>query len=170
MKGSICLVDVDDDRFLVLLFRKNKDGTIIAMRLKKYENKNEKDTVYIGKPDGLKSELVVITSELYNVNLKDIVKKIMVINKEKLKEIAIEYTKLHEKDKLLHEEMHKIKKKIALAQINNVSYSKLEKRLDYILKELKYDSKPNQFKKPYKNFREVPTNGYIKVYRGGRGG
>lgn len=170
MQGNICLVDIDEGRFPVLLFRKNKHG-IFGLRIKKYENKDESNTVYIGKPNGLKMmSAVVVIDKLYNVRLKDIVKNMAVIDKDKFKEITNAYDKFHENDKLLHEEMHKIKKKIALAQINNTDYSDLQKRLDYILEKLNYVNKSERYKKPYKNFREVPTNRYIKIYRGGRGG
>ncbi len=77
--------------------------------------------------------------------------------------------KAHNRIQSLHRELHILKKKILLCQINNENYDNYQERKYKILEELELPiSRGSPGNKVYGGFREVPTNGYIKVYKGGR--
>lgn len=132
-------------------------------------NKKITDTVYIGQPVGLKSSSVVMLKKTHLIKRDAIIKQIAELTAEDFKK-CLQIFETAEKVQNLHQQLHKIKKKIQLAQYNNEKYRDLEILKDQILKELGYNNQPlfEKEKKPYLNFREVPNKGRIKVYKGGR--
>lgn len=141
--------------------------------IKAEEGKNAKkirvDSVYIGHPTGLKSPSIVMIKKIHQIKKEAIIKylaKIEVEDFRKCNEVYSEINRISD----LHKKLHKIKKKILLAQFNNEKYGELEKQRDQILKEIGYTKNPlfKKEKKPFLNFREVPDKGRIKVYKGGR--
>lgn len=132
-------------------------------------NKKIKDTVYIGQPVGLKSSSVVMLKKIHLLKRNAVIKQVAELMAEDFKK-CLETFETTEKIRNLHLQLHKIKKRIQLAQYNNEKYRNLEIQKDQILKELGYNNQPlfEKEKKPYLNFREVPNKGRIKVYKGGR--
>jgi len=99
---------------------------------------------------------------------KNIVKKISEVDISKSKEVIEKY-KNYIKIQNLHKELHDLKRKITLAQFNNVDYKELEERKSQVLKELGYEEKHHVSQnRMFDGFRVAPTPGYIKVYKGGR--
>lgn len=134
-------------------------------KLNKLPNKK---FIAIGQPKGLKDDSVVMLTKTFKVSISSIIKCIAVVDKKILEESINLYEGIKRNNKL-HKELHLLKKKIQLAQFNNEDYRKYEDRLQKILKELDYENSKNiPNNKGYRNYREVPNEGYIKVYLGGR--
>lgn len=61
--GKICLVKIKDAKVIpALIIEVSEDRKIVVAQLRKYTGKEEKNTVYIGQPAGLKNESIVINS------------------------------------------------------------------------------------------------------------
>ncbi|MBX0314154.1 hypothetical protein [Planococcus glaciei] len=199
MEGVVCLIRISADRIVPALYLmdenesysfaqirkannedrlplhpvkqekvKSKKGRLEEKQLK-VDKKNIIDSVYIGQPIGLKSASVVMLKKVHVVKSDSIIKQIATVPVEDFKKCLLMHKEIKRTNDL-HQQLHKIKKKIQLAQYNNEKYGDLEKQKDQILKEIGYSNQPlvNKEKKPYLNFREVPNKGRIKVYKGGR--
>lgn len=107
--------------------------------------------------------------KIFLINSDAIIKQIAEVSVEDFQKCLHTHKNLKRINEL-HQQFHKIKKKIQLAQYNNEKYRDLEKLKDQILKEIGYSNQPlfEKEKKPYMNFREVPIKGRIKVYYGER--
>lgn len=142
-------------------------------RQKEEEPKKDKkfivDTVNIGQPQGLKSESVVMLKKLHYIQKDSVIKRLATISTQDFEKCLFTYKEIKRMSDL-HQELHKIKRKIQLAQLNNEKYGELEKKKDQILKAIGYSNKSLTVKekRPYLNYREVPDKGRIKVYKGGR--
>lgn len=198
MKGSICLIKVLNERIVPALCLGDSDNIFLFAQIrtandedifntqdtKKMANynkerkdkdkinirkKREINTIYIDQPQGLKSKSVVMVKKVYKLREKDIVKVIADVPEEtvlKCLDLLNQIVNIND----LHQELQSVKKKIVLAQMNNEKYQHYEKRRDEILRAIGYSSSHEKRgnKKPFLNYREVPHDGYIKVYRGGR--
>lgn len=133
------------------------------------ETKKIVDSIYIGQPVGLKSASVVMLKKIHLIKKDAVIKQIAKVTDQDYEKCVQSYETI-KRISNLHQQLHKIKKKIQLAQYNNEKYRDLEIQKDQILKELGYTNQPlfEKEKKPYLNFREVPNKGRIKVYKGGR--
>lgn len=199
MEGIVSLIRISADRIVPALYlmdenesytfaqirKANNEDTLPVDSLKKEkvrgrnrrpeekrvkdEKKNKIDSVYIGQPVGLKSTSVVMLKKIHVVKSDSIIKKIATVQDEDFKKCLLMHKEIKRTNDL-HQQLHKIKKKIEMAQYNNEKYRDLEKQKDQILKEIGYSNQPlvTKEKKPYLNFREVPNKGRIKVYKGGR--
>ncbi|MBU9710545.1 hypothetical protein [Evansella tamaricis] len=134
----------------------------------KIRGKYEINSIYIGKPNGLKDKSIVLVKRNFKVTEKNLIKKIAEVN-ELVVSDCLALSKEIDKRNKLQKEMHILKKKIKLAEINNEKYSHYELRIDEILKELGYPLSKKKKKGAYQNYREVPNKGFIKTYLGGRG-
>ncbi|MEB2294467.1 hypothetical protein [Priestia megaterium] len=133
----------------------------------KIREKYEINTVYIDQPCGLKSKSVVMVNKLHKVKSDQVIKHISEVpNKLVFKCINV-MTNI-QRVKKLKEELHILKKKVNLAQINNERYQDYEKRIEEIIRKIGYRKGKSRIKKPFLNYREVPNSGYIKIYKGGR--
>lgn len=167
--GGIYLVKRNNKRIVpAIIVDINKNGRLLASQLKPFTDKKEKNVVYIGKPDGLRNESVAIAYFMIEIKEKDILSYISKIEEYQVKEIIKKYEKFL-KMQNLHKELNDIKKKIALAQFNNQDYKNLEERKSKVLEELGYKEvfKSSPYRQ-FNGFREAPSTGYIKVYKGGR--
>ncbi|WKA53184.1 hypothetical protein [Planococcus shixiaomingii] len=199
MEGVVCLIKISADRIVPALCLKEVNGSYSFAQIRRASNedivniqpaKNEKvkdkkrkkeenqmtnnkkqevDSIYIGQPAGLKSTSVVMLRKIFLINNNAIIKQIAEVPIEDYQKCLQTFRKIKRINEL-HQQLHRIKKKIQLAQYNNEKYGDLEKLKDQILKEIGYSNQPlfEKEKKPYKNFREVPNKGRIKVYYGGR--
>lgn len=194
MKGSICLIRVSnektvpamclDDSSGKLLFAQIRSAREEEIPIKKRDNPQSKSlqkkksqvkksnlsrNLYIGQPEGVKSKSVVMVTKQYQISHSAVV-KIISKGEHISADLCIKLIKRIERENELHRELKILKKKLTLASINNERSRDYEARIDQILKELGY-FKPRSKKKnnkAYRNFREVPNKGYIKVYLGGR--
>ncbi|MBT2572334.1 hypothetical protein [Planococcus sp. ISL-110] len=152
------------------LITKSKKGRH-KKRQKEDEPKKEKkiivDSINIGQPQGLKSESVVMLKKLHYIKNDAIIKRLATISSKDFEKCLLTYKEIKRMNDL-HQELHKIKRRIQLAQLNNEKYGDLEKKKDQTLKAIGYSNKSliAKEKKPYLNYREVPDKGRIKVYRG----
>lgn len=185
MRGSICLIKVNNerivpamciddsgDKFLFSQIRTAREDEIPSKDKrqlnKKPENRLFVKTLYIGQPKGVKTKSVVMVTKQYRISRSSVVKTICK-GEQGLVDTCLKIMKNNQQRNALHEELKIVKKKLALAQMNNEPYGQYEKRMDQIIKELGYSkTKGKKNKKPYRNFREVPVEGHIKVYLGGR--
>lgn len=193
MKGSIFLVENNQSRIVPafclqvngskLLMAQIRSASVEEILISKEQNKqrenrkkikkrhqvNQKSSiVYIGKPDGLKSESVVMLNKRMDVVPSKTIRKIGMVS-EDLSTQCILLSEKSDKHSRLHLELRNLKKKIQLAQFNNEMYNHLQKRVYEITTELGYSiSSSPKHEKQYMNFRQVPTEGRIKVYHGGR--
>jgi hypothetical protein len=168
--GDIFLVKVNNKIIPALLLIVYYKSLFVA-QLKPSLKKDKDNTFYIGNPEGLRSESVVMLYRTYNISNEDIVKKIASITDSKIVDDILNAYKKYNKHKVLHYELHEIKKKILLAQFNNEDYRKEEKELEAILEELGYSSYKdveNRFKE-FAGYRVAPSRGKIKIFRGGGG-
>lgn len=128
----------------------------------------EKMAVIIGKPDGLRYNSIVKINREFVIDVKNVIATISEIDDKLFYEVLNIY-KSYRKKQALHRELHTLKQKIFLCQMNNEKYNDYEDRLIEVLKELDYpEIKRMNNERAYLGYREVPTSGYIKVYRGGR--
>jgi hypothetical protein len=123
--------------------------------------------LYIGKPKGLKAESVVLLRRFLHIKQNQIIKKLAQVSDDLARDCLNQAEKLRHSSEY-HLELHRIKKQIELAKFNNERYEHLENRLGEILQFLGYEQKVSTNEKAFLNYREVPTEGYIKVYHGGR--
>ena len=129
---------------------------------------NNKNLVHIGYPEGLKSESVAMIYRVFEIDSHYVIRKLSEISGQKAKQIRKEYINYYSK-KELHEEMHKLKSEILIAQMNNTDYKEKEKRLGVVLNKLGYKQRDKEPKgKGYDRYRVIPNAGRIKVYHGGR--
>jgi hypothetical protein len=170
---ALCLSMMDGNCSLFAQIKStNRQGIVKNMEYKgtKKQSSNRTNNFYIGQPKGLKSPSVVMLRKVYQVRLEDIKKELASINTDILAQVIEKRNFTLEQDSL-HLELHQLKKKILLAQFNNEKYGDLQKRLDIILKKLNYNN-PKKIQKAqpkgYRNYRDTPSSGYIKVYLGGR--
>ncbi|AOY74694.1 hypothetical protein [Clostridium formicaceticum] len=169
MLGQICLVKIKNNKvFPALIVDIRENENIVVSQLKPLSNKSEKNVVYIGHPKGLKNESVAMIYRLFYISEKDIIKNLSKIEKIKAQEVLDEYER-YIRIRSLHKELHNLKKKITLAQFNNTDYRGLEKRLSEVLEEIGYEDIISKSRyKVFNGFRVAPTEGYTKVYGGGR--
>ncbi|SKC90415.1 hypothetical protein [Maledivibacter halophilus] len=168
MYSKICLIKYNKKIIPGLIFNININRTGIEFfKLKKGTSDNEsKSLFYIGKPKGLKFESLIRLNELYTASKTSIKKEISQIDKSTFKKLKQIYLgeKIYNK---LHNRMHILKNRIQISKLNNENYRDLQKELEIILQQLGYPIAGKYFKKgKYGNYRELPTKGYIKVYRG----
>ncbi|WP_194758329.1 hypothetical protein [Priestia megaterium] len=133
----------------------------------KIRKKYEVNTVFIGQPHGLKSKSVVMVNKLHKIKLYQVIKQIAQVSDE----IVVQCINLVDHVQRLSElkrELHVLKKKSQLAQINNEKYQDYEKRIGQIIEQIGYKNAEYRNERPFLNYREVPSSGYIKIYRGGR--
>ncbi|MDC7783925.1 hypothetical protein [Priestia megaterium] len=133
----------------------------------KIRKKYEINTVFIGQPQGLKSKSVVMVNKLHKIKLHQVIKHIAQVSDE----IVVQCINLIDHVQRLSElkkELHVLKKKSQLAQINNEKYQDYENRIGQIIEQIGYRNVKSRNEKPFLNYREVPNSGYIKVYKGGR--
>jgi len=97
----------------------------------KDEKKNKIDSVYIGQPVGLKSTSVVMLKKIHVVKSDSIIKKIATVQDEDFKKCLLMHKEIKRTNDL-HQQLHKIKKKIEMAQYNNEKYRDLEKQKEKI--------------------------------------
>lgn len=192
-KGDIILIKCSHKKIIPILIIGKMADNIIGLQVqgynktsniknkvsKKYRNdmkklleekkkRLEKITVVIGKPDGLRYESIIKVNREIIIECKNIVAIISKINDKLYAEVLDKY-KSYKRNQALHRELHKLKQKIFLCQMNNEKYYDYEKRLSEILIELDFPEINKKHNKgSYSTFREIPTDGYIKVYRGGR--
>ena len=108
-----------------------------------------------------------MVKKLYRIKEKEIIKKVAKVPMQTVYNCLslIEQVKKINK---LQKEFQMVKNKIQLAQINNEKYSEYEKVRGKLLKEIGYSIRSKKKKTTYRNYREVPNKGYIKIYYGGR--
>jgi DNA-binding transcriptional regulator GbsR (MarR family) len=105
------------------------------------------------------------------------VKKLFKVNKEAIRKPISKVTEatvanclktLKEIKKIDHlqQELKQLQQKVQLAQLHNERYDHHEKRIDQIRKKLNYPATPPKSSKAYLNYREVPTDKHITIYRG----
>ena len=131
----------------------------------KIRQRYEINNVFIGKPEGMNYISVVLVSKVINIPRDQIVKKISHVPEEivtKCLEVRTQLLQIRE----LKQQLGKLKKRIELAKINNERYSDLEKEFEKIRKEIGYSEYRKKSKAAYLNYRDVPNNGFIKIYRG----
>lgn len=133
----------------------------------KIREKHEVNTVFIGKPEGVKTESVVMISKIHKIAPDQIVKKISNVP-HKIVDSCFDLQMKVERINKLKKELSILKRKIQLSKINNEKYSDLEKRFEEIRKEIGYPEYKKKESKPYLNYREVPSQGYLKIFKGGR--
>lgn len=196
MKGSICLIRVANQKVVPALCLKESGENLLFAQIRMANNedtfnsqsrvtmekqnkgKPEKDqmkirkkyeinSVYIGQPKGLKSKSVVMVNKQHRLNQNHVVKKIAEVSDEIVKKCVALIKQMNEIHNL-QQELQILKKKIQVAQINNQKYTQYELRIDQILEQIGYPLPKKKNSKPFLNYREVPYEGYIKVYRGGR--
>lgn len=130
----------------------------------KIREKYEINTVFIDQPPGLDSKSVVMVKKRYKVQSHEIIKEIAKVPEEIVIKCHQLIEQINKIDKL-QRELHYLKKKVQLAQFNNERYSHYEARIDEILEEIGYPTRRRGSRRAYLNYREVPTKGYIKIYR-----
>ncbi|WP_307193445.1 hypothetical protein [Neobacillus niacini] len=135
--------------------------------LKKGSGKNKDAIFTIGKPQGLRDQSAVLIRKVHQVSQENLRKHISSIPIQQVNKILSKRNIILEKESL-HKEMHLLKRKILLGQMNNERTTEWELRLDKVLTELGYQHSSKRDKKDYKNYRQTPNKGYIKVYLGGR--
>ncbi|MCQ6264715.1 hypothetical protein M1K46_03420 [Fictibacillus sp. WQ 8-8] len=191
MIGKIYLVKTSEDKVVpALCISIQKSGNLLAAQIrtankqdamaaqmkeeptrKKQKNKTpvkKPNTIYIGKPNGLRDPSAVMVLKVHQVEPNNVIKELAHLSDDMVQSV-IQLRKQLLTHQRLHEEMHIVKRKIELAKFNNENYTPLEIRLDHILKELGYGyGGRNKREKGYLNYREVPTNGIVKIYLGGR--
>ena len=152
---------------LLLLGSISQDNAFEALEVKALSgNENYKNAVKIGKPKGLQYEAVVLINKCHKFKGKQIVRRIANLDLKTSERVMRRYRNSKPQ---LHKELHSIKRKIFLAQMNNENYGDLENRLQEILKELKYPTGEIEDEhRAFKGFREAPSKGPIKIYLGGR--
>ena len=191
--GDIILLKCSNKRITPVLIIGKKADNIIGLQVQGYNNMSdingnlpkkysdlkkkqleekkkqlEKITVIIGKPDGLRYESIVKVNREFHIEVRDIITTISEID-DKLYAEVLEKYKNYTRKQALHRELHILKQKIFLCKMNNEKYNDYEKQLNEILMELNFpiiNRESNE--RAYLGFREVPTNGYIKIYKGGR--
>ncbi len=133
------------------------------------KEKLEKKTVIIGKPEGLRYYSAIKVNKEFVCEIENIIATISKINDKLFNEVLDKYRN-YKREQMLHNELHLLKQRILRCQLNNIDYSMYENRLREIVKELGFpiNYKNTSIKPIYGRFREVPTEGYIKIYRGGR--
>ena len=149
-----------DLKFMEKYNRGRPDRDKIKIR-KKYEI----NSLYIGMPQGLQYQSVVLLNNIYRVRTEQIVRKISEIPEDVVLKCCDLYNQV-QKIKRLKEQLGILKKKIQLAKINNEDYSDLEKQFEIIRTEIGYPEYVKRNKYPFLHYREVPNKGYIKIYRG----
>jgi hypothetical protein len=196
MKGSICLIKISNSKVVPALCLEGGGESLLFAQIRTANNedvfnsqsidtmrkqnrgkqkkdqvkiraKHETNTVYIGKPPGLKAKSIVMITKKYKINQRDVVKKIAEVSMDVVRKC---FDLINQKKEIsnLQKELQILKKKIQFAQINNQKYTQYELRIDQILEQIGYPKTKKKKKRPYLNYREVPYKGYIKVYRGGR--
>lgn len=167
MIGKVYLIKISNKKAVPgIVLKKSEKSKYIVSQLKK-PNKNEYNVVNIGKPEGLKYEAVAIAYRLFEVKETDLLKCISNVSVAIVDKILQTYKKFIVNNNL-HTELHKIKKKITIAQFNNQDYEKLEKRKDQILEEIGYPITSSFHKSgDFTRLRYVPSKS-IKIYYGGR--
>lgn len=137
--------------------RKEKD----QMKIRKVY---ETDTVFIGKPVGLRDTSTVMVKKCYHINMNQIIREISEVPSEvvsRCKELLLQVDRI---DKL-RKELMKINKKITLAQLNNEKYSHLETKADILKNKIGYSITEKRSDRSYLNYRETPSV-RIKVFKG----
>lgn len=196
MVGDICLIKIENGRTVpALCLKEDVDSVNMAQirtadeidifntktreQMERYnKNKSERDqikirekyeinTVYIGKPEGLKSSSVVMVTKTYTVKQEQVVRKIAQVS-ERIVQQCNDLIKQVDYIRRMQAELRMLKKKVQLAQLNNEKYQTYEARIEQLLKDIGYPQRNNRMKKPFLNYREVPTKGYLRVYKGGR--
>jgi hypothetical protein len=138
-------------------------------KLKKEKNKKvDMKSVVIGKPEGLRYNSIVKVNREVVIEIDAIIASIAHIDKKLFSEVLDKYKDFKRKQ-AMHKELHSLKQKILLCQMNNERYDVYEKRLTQIIEELDFpEIHSSNNHRQYMGFRQAPTKGYIKVYNGGR--
>ncbi len=169
MIGNIFLVRGNNSRiFPAVIVHIHDNSDIVISQLRAYKEKDEKNVVDIGQPEGLKMRSVAITYRMEIVKAINLVKPISYIKEKSAQEIY-KMQQQYVKNKKLHLELKDLKKKNSICKYNNENYAALEKRVSEITYDLGYqESENNAQHRPFAGFRVAPTTGNIKVYHGGR--
>jgi lipopolysaccharide export LptBFGC system permease protein LptF len=193
MRGSIYLVKINSQRTVPALCLKAGGESFIFAQLRtakkgeapqqagymkqKYKKKRflqgqkesndpkNIDGVFIGQPEGLKNQSVVMVKKLFKVN-KEAVRKLISGVSEDTVAKCLKTLKEIKKIDHLKQELKQLQQKVQLAQLHNERYDHHEKRIDQIHKKLNYPTTPPKPSKAYLNYREVPTAKHITIYRG----
>ncbi|WP_088031989.1 hypothetical protein [Evansella clarkii] len=193
MRGSIYLVKINSQRTVPALCLKANGESFIFAQLRtakkedqlqqagymkrKYRKKRvlqeQKETndpknidgVFIGKPKGLKTHSVVMVKRLFKVNEEAVGELISEVSED----TVVRCLKILKEVKItdhLQQELKQLQQKVQFAQLHNERYDHHEKRIDQIRKKLNYPTTPPSSNKAYLNYREVPTDKHITIYRG----
>lgn len=170
MKGKIFLVMFNNKVVPAVIIEILPNSSFRVAQLKP-ALKTDKGVVNIGHPFGLKSESSAILNKVITVTKGNFIKLISEIDDKLAEKIALQAREM-ERRKELHKSLQELKRKIILAQINNMNYKEMEKQVDAILIELGYPitHEPKINRKSYYSYRETPIKGRIKIYRGGKPG
>lgn len=168
MKGFIFLIRRQDNRLVPALCVEEQKDCILVVPIKKLNEKNLVNGVYLGKPKGLKTRAVAMAKKVYKVKKVNVVKQISQV-KSAIVDKCLELHRQKKSRTVLQKELSELKKRIYYAQLNNERYTDYEIRIDEIIEELGYRIKrKKKTDKAYLNYRETPYTGYIKIYHGGR--
>jgi len=189
MEGQICLIELYDGAELVLVMQELANSKCVGVKLQSLSKKaNHFDSVnpnyvLIGNIDNkellwkamVKTEIYFEKTdiiELYNVVSNDIIKKIRkfstsLVIKLKLDRPVSENNSNSQKLKTqLHKRIHVLKREISINTLNNIETKLDEIEYDSICDILGYEIVEKESNRDYKNYRVVPSKGYIKIYRG----
>ncbi|WP_306010444.1 hypothetical protein [Bacillus sp. MMSF_3328] len=171
--GKIYIIKSNENKFVpALCISEEKNGLFLFLQIRsvkhKEKNKGNLSAFFIGKPAGLNDFSEVMLNRVHKVTVQGIkkelatIKQIILLNVKKARKNSL-------KQKRLHQELHNLKGRIQLAQMNNERYDHLERKLEDVLMKLNYyPRRERKTEKGYEHYRETPYKGYIKVYLGGR--
>lgn len=176
--SNVSRIKLKNGKEINMLIMSNKEHGIVGFRAVKYRD-GVRNYILISKSEypKLKFDMAILYDQMYKVNKKQIEYKITDIKYKTIFSTIKKYKK-HNKNNLnievkeelllrsdLHKELHRLKKKIEICKINNEDYSKLEERLNKILRELNYsDNTKRDNYKPFNGYRVAVNKGYIKIY------
>lgn len=167
MIGKICLIEFDDKKVRPVLIVREDENNLYVSKLRPKSLEKNKNVIYVGKPEGLRNESVAMAGKIFSMGKEKFIKEISKVDTKIVNKVINMNNKIEE-IRSLHSEIHVLKNKILLAQMNNSDYHESQERLDYILQKLEYQPQLRRSEKGFRNFREVPIKGHIKIYFGGR--
>lgn len=165
-------LDTSTQKRIIVLVCKYKNA--IAHCLKLYsEEKHPYNAYRYGQIEGLKSIAYIGINRIYQIRKDDfrtIISNIQIDTIQHVYEAAVQIEQKNIKHQL-HKELHDIKSKMVLAELNNQNTHDLIVREQEILSELGWEPSDKEIEKKrkqrYEGYREVLNkSGIYKVYRG----
>lgn len=167
MTGDVYSLAIDENHIIgVLISETDTKSKIIEIKNFKPFDESIPSIVILNREVVPFYKASIVMCRTFWVDSKLLKKKVDSLSEREMKVI---FSKVPSKEYIskLHKRLHVLKRKMELSKLNNESAIEFEQKLENVIRELGFDNEKTQYKKgEYTQYREVPSKGYISIFRG----